>query len=248
MRQFFIFISLCLAGCVHHKEPANKIIPPASGIAAAPVKQAIKSPQVIFSKVSGKPVEISIADLDNFLHEKYHLQPSFEKKLKTKMKETEEVTEKKLLKRVDLQNEQYNIHYEYFSGYTEPASVKLIINGRKIDRWLWNSSDENQAVSDLALDVVYAFHYNDADYLVVTGNNQQGLGKFSQITFGLLINLSDSSLTAKVLTTYSDPGRFFFNPNPETGHLKYLTAYPLDNDGGKLAAHLSVQVNEMVMP
>ncbi|MEV4885022.1 hypothetical protein MRBLMN1_003556 [Chitinophaga ginsengisegetis] len=239
MKHFVIFISLCLAGCIHHKEPAT---PP------APVKQVIKSPKTAFSKVSGKPVDISLNDLDNFLREKYHLQRSFEKKLATKMKEREDVTGEKLLKHVDLQNEQYNIQYEYYAGYPEPASVKLIINGRKIDKWLWESSGENQAVSDLALDAVYTFRYKNADYLVITGNNLQGLGKFSQITFGLLINLSDSSLTAKVLTTYSNPGRFFFNPDPETGYLKYLTAYPVDNDGGELATHLSVQVKEMVTP
>ncbi|MGF6848639.1 hypothetical protein QFZ51_003874 [Chitinophaga sp. W3I9] len=243
MRQLFIFISLSLAGCsIHHKEPADKIIQP------APVKQVIKSPQIVFSKVTGEPTEIPVKDLDNFLREKYHLQRSFEKELEVKMKETEEVMGEKLLKRVDLQNEQYNIHYEYFSGYTEPTAVKLIINDRKIDRWLWESSNENQAASDLTLNSVYTFHSNNADYLVITGNNLQAVGKFSQITFGLLINLSNSSLTAKVLTTYSNPGRFFFNPNGETGRLKYLTAYPLDNDDGELAAHLSVQVNEIVMP
>ncbi|HEY8955710.1 hypothetical protein [Chitinophaga sp.] len=76
----------------------------------------------------------------------------------------------------------------------------------------------------------------------------RGLGKLSQITFGLLINISDSSLVAKILTTYSRPGRFFFNPDPATGSLKYLSAYPLYKDGEELAGHLSLQVSELVMP
>lgn len=247
MKHFFPFILLCLMACVYHKTPAIQAVSPDSGITAAPVKQRPQSPQ-IFSKPSGRPVEIRLEDLDNFLQQKYHLQSSFEKKIKFRIKEAEKVVGERLLKRVDLQNKRYIIHYEYFSGSVEPGDVTLTINGRKIDRWLWETADENTAVSDLTPDAVYTFHYHYADYLVITGNNLRGLGKLSQITFGLLINCTDSSLIAKILTTYSHPGRFFFNPDKATGRLKYLSAYPLYKEGEELARHLSLQVSELVMP
>ncbi len=247
MKHFFFFLSLCLTACVYHKTPAIKAVSPDSGITTAPVKHSAQSPQ-IFSKALGKPVDIPLEDLDNFLQQKYHLQNSFEKKMASKMTEMEKVLGGKLLKSVDLQNKLYTIHYEYFSGSEEPDAVKLIVNGRRINRWLWETSDKNIAVSDLTLDAVYTFRYNHADYLVITGNNLQGIGKLSQITFGLLINFSDSSPVAKILTTYSNPGRFFFNPDAVTGNLKYLIAYPLYKDGEGLAGHLSLQVSELVAP
>lgn len=254
MKLYYPFVLLLLVACGNHTPTKQAAVPalvdsvsidPTATI--EPTEKAVRR-YIPGDSAIGAPIEMLSDKLDNFLQGEYKFDSTFEQllSLEEKKQETTPAPGKTVIT-TDLKNAHYHIIATSVTTTYFDYAEEISINGEKIKYYLSEDGDTVDA-DPASIQQVFAFKSSKHNYLLITVVSLSATGKFRQLVSGLLVNMDKKPYTGRYLTTYMEPGIFYFSREGTTGKMKYITVMPIDNDNVEIAHNIAVQVMELYEP